>query len=159
MSGQTITRELVLLRGGTVLHAKTLQEIATLGEDGQWRTPEGAVTDSIGVPDDGARAIVKPAELRQAHKEQDDAWLEQALRKLESIARRQTDITVDDCWVHITMPPRTPTQMSALMVAGGRAGFIETTEQHRRSIRKLNGGRNVRVWRSLIYTPDAERPA
>jgi hypothetical protein len=158
MSGQTITRELVLLRGATLLHAETLQEIATLGEDGQWRTPEGAVTDSIGVPHQGAKAIVTPAELRKANKEQDAAWLQEALIQLRWLARRQMDMTVDDCWEHITMPPRIPSQMSALMVAGGREGVIETTEEDRPSSRKINGGRRVRVWRSLIYTPDDQRP-
>jgi hypothetical protein len=153
MSSQTVTHELVLLRGATLLHAETLQEIATLGEDDQWRTPEGAVTDSIGVPHAGAQATVKPDALRKAHKAQDAAWLEQALTQLRGIARRQKEITVDDCWVHITMPPRTPSLMSALMVAAGREGVIETTEEHRRSIRPTNGGRTVRVWRSLIYTP------
>jgi hypothetical protein len=155
MSGQTITRELVLLRGATLLHSETLQEIATLGEDGEWRTPEGLVTDSIGVPDNGARAIVKPDALRKAHREQDAAWLAQALVQLRAIARRQKNLTVDDCWLHISMPPRTGAQMSALMVAGGREQFIETTDEERPSTRPTNGGRRVRVWRSLIYTPDA----
>jgi hypothetical protein len=43
--------------------------------------------------------------------------------------------------------------MSALMVAAGSAGFIETTERHRRSTRTINAGRTVQVWRSLTYTP------
>jgi hypothetical protein len=51
---------------------------------------------------------VKPAELRKAHKEQDAAWLKQALLQLESVTRAQKEITVDDCWAHITMPPHTP---------------------------------------------------
>jgi hypothetical protein len=147
--------ELVLLRGPTLLHAETLQEIATLGEDGQWRTREGTVTDSIDVPHAGARRSSSPAHCAKPTKAQDAAWLEQALTQLTGIARRQREIIVDDCWVHITMPPRTPSLMSALMVAAGREGVIETTEEHRRSTRPTNGGRTVRVWRSLIYTPPA----
>ena len=64
MSSPTVTQELVLLRGASILHAETLLEIATLGDDGRWRTPEGAITDSIGIPHPAAKAIVKPDAAR-----------------------------------------------------------------------------------------------
>jgi hypothetical protein len=157
MSNATSTQEIVLLRGSSLLHADTLLEIATLGQDGQWRTPDGAVTDAIGVPHTAARAIVKPQEARAAHKRQDAAWLKQALALLAELAARQKEITVDDCWTHMTMPPRKPSQMSTLMVAAGREGLIEKTPGHRRSIRPINGGRTVRVWRSLVYNANHPR--
>jgi len=50
MTANTTTQEIVLLRGSSLLHADTLQPIVTLGEDGVWRTPDGAITDAIGVP-------------------------------------------------------------------------------------------------------------
>jgi hypothetical protein len=154
MSSPTVTQELVLLRGASILHAETLLEIATLGDDGRWRTPEGAITDSIGIPHPAAKAIVKPDAARAAHKAQDAVWLKQALAVLEELATRQKEVTVDDCWTHMAMPPRKPSLMSTLMVAAGRDGVIEKTTRHRRSIRPINGGRTVRVWRSLIYSAD-----
>ena len=155
MTETTATREIVLLRGGTLLHADTLLEIATLGEDGAWRTPDGAITDAIGVPEQAARAIVKPAEQRAAHRAQDAAWVKQALATVREVALQQREVTVDDFWSSLAMPPRRPSVMSTLMVAAGREGLIEQTSRHRPSIRPINGGRRVRVWRSRIYTGDA----
>jgi hypothetical protein len=152
VSAATATQELLLLRGASILHAETLLELATLGDDGQWRTADGAITDSIGIPHPSAKAIVKPAAARAAHREQDTAWMKQALAVMRTVAAGQQEVTVDDCWIHIKMPPREPRQMSTLMVACGRHGFIETTDEHRRSIRPINGGRTVRVWRSRLYT-------
>lgn len=157
MSAATVTQELLLLRGASILHAETLLELATLGDDGQWRTVDGAITDSIGIPHPSAKAIVKPAAARALHRKQDAAWLKQALVVLRKVAAGQREITVDDCWTHMEMPPRTPSLMSTLMVAAGREGIIEKTAEHRGSIRPINGGRTVRVWRSLIH--DTSRPA
>jgi hypothetical protein len=110
------------------------------------------------VPYHVAQAVVKPEAARAANREQDAAWLEQALGVLRELTRQQKEITVDDCWTRMVMPPRKPSLMSTLMVAGGREGLIETTTEHRRSIRPINGGRTVRVWRSRIYT-DTPRAA
>lgn len=151
----TSTQEIVLLRGASLLHADTLLEIATLGGDGQWRTPDGAITDAIGVPQQAARAIVKPEQARAAHREQDAAWIKQALVTVRDLALRNKEVTVDDCWMAVAMPPRKPSAMSALMVASSREGLIEKTARHRLSIRPINGGRSVRVWRSRIYTDHA----
>ncbi len=148
--------EILLLRGASILRAGTLEELATLGEDGQWRTPQGLVTDSIGVPRQTPDAIVKPAALREAHREQDAAWLQDALLVLRKIALRSDRLSVDDCWREIARPPRHHSQMSALILAGQRRGWIEKTSVHRRSVRTVNGGRTVRIWRSRIY---AERHA
>lgn len=147
--------EILLLRGASILRAGTLDELATLGEDGQWRTPQGLVTDSIGLPLQTLDAIVKPAALREAHRKQDAAWLQDALLVLRKIALRSDRLTVDDCWRELDRPPRHHSQMSALMLAGQRRGWIEKTSAHRRSVRTVNGGRTVRVWRSRVYTDHA----
>jgi len=147
----TATREIVLLRGASLLHADTLQEIATLGPDGMWRAPDGAITDAIGVPAQTARAIVTPSAQRAAHQAQDAVWLAQALDVLRTLAASQRDLTVDDCWAAVSMPPRTPFLMSRLMVIAAKDGLVEKTGRHRRSIRPINGGRTVRVWRSRVH--------
>jgi hypothetical protein len=151
----TATREIVLLRGASLLHADTLQEIATLGTDGQWRAPDGAITDAIGVPTQTPQALVTPAAQRAVHREQDAEWLAQALDVLRDLAAAKREVTVDDCWAVVSMPPRTPFLMSRLMVEADKAGVIEKTDRHRRSARPINGGRTVRVWRSLLYTAPA----
>jgi hypothetical protein len=151
MSAATQTREILLLRGSSLLHAETLQTIATLGEDGLWRAPDGAVTDAIGVPHQAATAIVKPAEQQAADRAQDAAWIEQALKVAREVASQRRDITVDDIRMALSTKPRKPSLMSTLMVAAARQGLIEKTSAHRPSIRTVNGGRAVRVWKSLIH--------
>jgi hypothetical protein len=153
MSTATVTTELVLLRGASLLHAATLQTIATLGDDGMWRTPDGAITDAIGVPQQAAAAIVKPADQRAADRAQDAAWIEHALQTARAVATVRQYLTVDDLWATVKMPPRKPRVMSTLIVAARREGLIEKTDAHRPSIRPINGGRTVRVWKSLIYLP------
>ena len=154
----TLTVELVLLRGSSLLHAQTLEEIATLERDGQWRTPDGVIADAVGVPETAAKAVVKPDQARAAHRAQDASWLAQSLDVLAQLACEKREVTVDDCWMNVAMPPRRPSLMSNLMVAARRRGLIEPTARHRRSVRPINGGRTVRVWRSLHYMPTPRRP-
>lgn len=151
MSGQTVTHELVLLRGSSLLHAETLQPIVTLGEDGVWRTPDGAITDAIGVPQQAPQAIVRPAEQLAADKARDAAWIKRALTAVRDVAAASKHVTVDDVRTALTTQPRKPSLMSTLMVAAARDGLIEHTDAHRRSSRQTNGGRTVRVWRSRVY--------
>jgi hypothetical protein len=143
--------EVVLLRGATLLRADSLEEIATLGPDGLWRTPGGAVTDAIGVPEPKAAAVISPAARAAAHRDQDAAWRELALDVVRALAREHKHLTVDDCWANVAAPPRDPRQMSALMVAAQKQGLIQRTSAHRPSTRPTNGGRSVRVWRSLTH--------
>ncbi len=153
------SHEILLLRGASILFADTLEALATLGHDGQWRTPQGLLTDSIGLPRQTPNAIVKPAALREAHRQQDAAWLTDALVTLQRIALARKQLTVDDCWQEITRPPRHHSQMSALMLAGQRRGWIKKTAAHRRSTRTVNGGRTVRIWSSRIHAePQAGTP-
>lgn len=154
---KTLTTEVVLLRGASLLNAQTLEEIATLDTDGQWRTPDGAIADAIGVPRAAAHAVTRPGSEAAHHKEHDAGWLDEALRALEQIAAAQPELTVDDCWERIPAPPRRPYLMSTLMVRGKTLGLIEMTDGHRRSLRPINGGRTVRVWRSLKFTSAGDR--
>lgn len=141
--------DVVLLRGATLLRAGSLAELATLGKDGIWRTPDGAVTDAIGVPRPEAAAVVTPAARTAADRDQDSAWLEHALHAVVRRAHERSDLTVDDYWAAIAAPPRDPRQMSALILTAQNAGPLEKTAAHRPSTRPTNGGRSVRVWRSL----------
>lgn len=143
--------EVVFLRGATLLCADSLEELATLGPDGRWRTPDGVVTDAIAVSQPTAATVVASAACAAARRDQDMAWLDAALNAVADLARERTQLTVDDCWAHVPAPPRNPRQMSALMVAAQKRGLIQKTSAHRPSVRPANGGRTVRVWRSLTY--------
>jgi hypothetical protein len=134
-----------------LLRAGSLAGLATLGDDGTWRTPDGAVTDAIAVPRPEAAAVVNPAARTAAHRDQDTAWLEHALDAIARLARERRDLTVDECWAATAARPRDPRQMSALIVSAQNAGLIEKTAAHRPSTRPSNGGRSVHVWRSLTY--------
>jgi hypothetical protein len=152
MTPATPKTEILLLRGSSLLDAETLHPIATLGEDGVWRTPEGAVTDSIAVPRQAATAIVKPAEQLAAEKAQDATWVAGQLERVAELAHSQRDLTVDDCRAVLTARPYKSSLMSSLMVAAAHRGLIEKTSDHRRTSRATSGGRSVRVWRSRVYT-------
>ncbi len=152
MTPTTQRTEILLLRGSSLLDAETLRPIVALGEDGVWRTPEGAVTDSIAVPRQVATAIVKPAEQRAAEKAHDAAWVAGQLERVAELAHSQQYLTVDDCRAMLTVLPRKSTLMSSLMVAAQERGLIEKTSEHRRTSRATSGGRSVRVWRSRVYT-------
>jgi hypothetical protein len=143
--------EVVLLRGATLLRADSLEELATLGPDGLWRTPDGAVTDALAVQRPKPAPVVTPAAQAAARGRQDAAWLGEALDVGRQLARERKRLTVDDCWAHVAAPPRDPRQMSALMVTAEREGLIQKTSAHVPSVRPTNGGRTVRVWRSLTY--------
>jgi hypothetical protein len=151
MSETLTVNEIVFLRGATLLRADTLEPIATLHQDGCWRNPEGIITEAIGVPRTAAKAIVTSKAAAEAHRQHDQAWIAEQLEQVAELARARCDLTVDDCWRVLTMPPRKPSLMSSLMVAAQHRGLIEKTSAHRRSRRPINGGRTVRVWRSRVH--------
>lgn len=142
----------VLLRGASVRSADTLEELATLGEDGNWRTPEGAITDAIGLPQQTPQAIVTPEHARAVHEANDAAWQADALDMLREIASRQEEITVDDLWQVMPVKPRRPRLVTNVILAARAEGLIERTNRHRPSARSARHGRPVRVWRSLVFT-------
>ena len=65
------------------------------------------------------------------------------------MAAHMRKITTDEVWSALTMPPREPRQLGALMRACQRRGLIEPTEEHRPSNRPINNRRPLRVWRSV----------
>ena len=142
--------EILLLRGASLLHAGALESCATLGEDGQWRTPQAWLASSIGVPQ---RRRTRSSSPRRSAKRTASKTrrVQDALLVLRRIAVENDRLSVDDCWRELDSPPRHHSQMSALMLAGQRRGWIEKTSAHRRSVRTVNGGRPVRIWRSRIY--------
>jgi hypothetical protein len=153
----TTHQPLVLLRGASVRRADTLEELATLSTDGNWRTPESAITDAIGLPQQTPQAVITPKQARAIHEASDAAWQAQALRLLREIAVRQEEITVDDLWCAIPEKPRRPRQVTNGILAARAEGVIEITSRHRPSERSARHGPPVRVWRSLVLAPSTQR--
>jgi hypothetical protein len=139
-----------LILDGMTLRDGGGQEIATLTAAG-WITPEGIPTERVRVPIGAPHAVIDTVALARQRQAEDDVWLEQAIRQLHALARERPTLTVDDAWELITMPPRDPrNQMSRLMRAGQRERLIALTGDTVACTRN-NGGRRVRVWRSLIH--------
>lgn len=140
-------RDVELILDGMTIRDSAGEEIATLTAAG-WISPDGLATSRVRVPIGAPRAVIDPNALERQHREEDHAWLKQAMRQLEALARARASLTVDDVWERIEMPPRDPrNQMSRLMRAGQREALIELTTETVRCTRN-NGGRRVRVWRS-----------
>jgi hypothetical protein len=122
--------------------------LAVLGADRQWRTPDGALADELVLVLDQAPVRVRVDPDAQRHA--DAVWLRAALADLRALCEQQTELTSDDIWARLRMPPRESRLLGALMAAGRRARLVEPTETHRPSERGLNHRRPVRVWRSLL---------
>jgi hypothetical protein len=124
-------------------------EIARHTPEG-WITGEGQPTACIRVALSAPAAVVDPTELAR-HRA---AWQQHAIARLEAIATRLGEFTVDDVAAEIALEPLDArAQMAALMAAGERRGLMRRTEDTRPSLRIR---RPVRVWRSLIYEPGGE---
>lgn len=143
-------RAVELILDGMTIRDSDGEEIATLTAAG-WISPDGIATDRVRVPIGAARAVVDSVELTRQRRQEEHAWLEHAQRKLRTLAEERARLTVDEMWKVIEMPPRDGrNQMSQVMRAGKRDGLIALTGETVPCTRN-NGGRRVRVWRSLIY--------
>jgi hypothetical protein len=88
--------EVVLLRVAALLRADSLEEIATLGPDALWHTPDGAATDALALPQPKAAAVVTPAARAAAERDQETTWLDEALDIVREPARDRKHLTIDD---------------------------------------------------------------
>jgi hypothetical protein len=122
--------------------------LAELGEDEQWRTPDGAIAHELVLALDAAPVRVHVD--ADAQKRADGVWLREALDDLRRLCEQRGEFTSDDVWGALRMPPRESRMIGALMAAGRRNGLVEPTDRHQRSTRALNHRRPVLVWRSLL---------
>jgi hypothetical protein len=120
-----------------------------------WITAQGLPTSCVRVALSAPAALVNPVELERHRAREAAAWQQHAIERLESLAAELREFTVDDVTAAIELEPHDArAQMAALMAAGERRGLMSRTENTRPS-RRIR--RPVRVWRSLIYEPDADR--
>jgi hypothetical protein len=150
MTASATTVALIAL-DGPVLRDSFGAELARLGDDGRWRAPDGAVCEHIGIPAIAARAIVTDAAQVERNRELDGAWLAAQLPAVAALAMRLQELTSDDVWAALTMPPRESRLIGVLLNRAAAGGLIEATERHVPSRRGINNRRPVRVWRSLRF--------
>lgn len=124
---------------------------AELGDDQIWRTADGLPTDSLTVESPTIHAHVDPAKRSQAQRDSDLDWLNMAVEAIAALAANQAELTSDDVWSAISMPPREPRMVGNAMARAQRAGHIEPTDRDQQSQRPINHGRPVRIWRSLRH--------
>lgn len=143
-------RAVAIVLDGTTLRTGDGQEIATLGASG-WIDPEGIPTERVEIPIPVPVAIVSERDRAEHARQADEDWLAAAFAFLRALASEHETFTVDDVWPRLTMPPRDArAQMSRLMRVGEREGLMRLTDDTRPCTRN-NGGRRVRIWRSLIH--------
>ena len=147
---------LVIRFDGRTLRAGDSDEVvATLCDDGAWRTADGIVTEGLELPAPKLRPAVRPEAVAARNRARDAAWLGDAMRIVERLARELSEFTSDEVWERLEHPPREGRQLGALMGNCQRAGLIAPTAAHRPSTRPNVNRRPIRIWRSLVC--DAER--
>jgi hypothetical protein len=149
LSAAIETSLVVRFCGRALVDPETGVELAALGEDGTWRTPDGVETDGLCLPVARVRAQRSEAAVAKRNRDLDAAWLEQSLGVVERLADELERFTTDEVWARLESPPREGRQLGALMRAAARAGWIEQTDSHRPSTRPNVNRRPVRIWRSL----------
>jgi hypothetical protein len=71
------------------------------------------------------------------------------------VAEHATEFTTDDVWEYLALfqasPTPEPRVLGNVMRLAQRERLIEATDEYRRSRRKVNHGRAIRVWKSKVY--------
>jgi len=140
--------------------------LATLGDDGRWRTPQGFATAGLDLPAMHIHAVVSDEARRERNRDIDAAWLEDALPVIYELANTTTEFTADEVWERLPTKPREGRLVGALMRLAQSRGYIEPTSRDRPSTRPRTHRRPIRIWRSRIrdapaalFDPPVEEPA
>lgn len=81
----------------------------------------------------------------------DPMWLADAVRAVRQVALRTAEITAEDVWPLLSRPPARPTDMGAVLAAAAAAGYVAKTDRLAQSSTvRVSGGRQKRIWRSLL---------
>jgi hypothetical protein len=140
----------IRLDGPVLRLADTGEVVATLCDDGAWRTADGVVTEGLELPQPTLRPAVRPEAVAARNRDLDAIWLQAAVPVVESLAQETPEFTTDEVWERLEQPPREGRQVGALMRHCQRAGFITPTEAHRPSSRPNVNRRPIRIWQSLV---------
>lgn len=149
-AAQDAEQLLVRLEGRRVLGVDG-EVLAALGRDDCWYTPAGMPCEALTTPAVRAAAHVAPAVRTAARRVADEAWMTGAVRVIGHLSETRAQITSDDVWAALQMPPRESRMIGNALSRANSLGLIEPTGEHRPSRRTENHSRPVRVWRSVRY--------
>lgn len=124
--------------------------LATLGDDGCWRTPEGFTTAGLDLPAMQLHAVVSEEARRARNREIDAVWLEEALPVVYELAKTTTEFTADEVWERLPTKPREPRLVGSLMRLARTRGYVTPTSRDRPSTRPRTHRAPIRIWRSCI---------
>jgi hypothetical protein len=126
--------------------------LAELAPDGAWRAPDGATVRGLALPPTPVAAAPRSGQPRGPAQEHSDAvWMTEAITVIGRLAEQSPQFTSDDVWAALEKPPRESRMIGNALSRARAGGLIAPTHEHRRSTRKENHGRPVRVWASLRY--------
>ena len=148
---RTPSRAVLLLRPDSVLDPDSLEPIAIRDDDGEWHTPDGIAIDALTIPVAQVSAHVTDEALQAHHAAIDARWLDESLPVVATLARTHETLTTDEVRARVREPRDARAGMSTLMNRARSAGYIEWTPHTRQSQLKRNGGRAIRIWRSLLF--------
>lgn len=138
------------LEGRRILHPDNTVCVE-LGDDDVWRTPEGIPTTTLSIATPRIDPVVDPEVRSQIQREADHAWLAMAVEAIKTLSVHTAEMTSDDVWAAVAMPPREPRMIGNAMARAQRAGHIAPTKRDTPSTRPINHGRPVRIWQSLRF--------
>lgn len=154
VTGPTPTVEqattLVRFDGARLLDSDGLL-LAELAPDGRWYASDGAPCAGLELPAIRARPQVSHADRIAARQSADKVWMDAAHDALRELAGTHAEITSDDLWAALTMPPRESRMIGNALARAQSTGLFERTERHKPSTRSENHARPVRVWSSMRY--------
>ena len=145
--------------GGTVIHLdghrllhRDGSVLAELAPDGVWRASDGSTVQRVELAAAPSAANPRGGAHRDPMQERSDAvWMTEASTVIARLAEQLSQLTSDDVWAALEKPPRESRMIGNALSRARSGGLIAPTKEHRRSTRRENHGRPVRVWASLRY--------
>jgi hypothetical protein len=143
VAGKTL---LAVFDGPKLLHPDG-RLLAELAADGHWYTEQGLQCQGLATQTPAADA--SPGEQAR---HTDEEWMAHAHDVIVAVAAAKELFTSDDIWAALDYVPHESRMIGNALSRARSAGVIAPTTKHRRSRRKENHGRPVRVWRSERHT-------
>ena len=108
-------------------------------------------------PEVGVLAAELGVEFAQpAQRGIDPDWLGHAVACVRRAAERKSEITAEDVWALLKRPPARPNDIGHALGTAAASGYIERTDRFAATTTsRVSGGRQKRVWRSLVRNSEA----
>ncbi|MEI8100772.1 MAG: hypothetical protein WCH09_04325 [Bacteroidota bacterium] len=102
----------------------------------------------------------KEQALEKARRGAPPLWMKECMDAIRLCATEMPTFTTDDIWEVLegkgVEAPREPRAMGVAMVRAVRMKMVTILERTAVSRRRVNHGRRVQIWQSLLYKPTTE---